>query len=169
MNTLMGYISGKALQDLAWGNLVIAFWEHFILLWLSLWSVWIGELYLWGLCRLTMSKAVITTGRFGILCTRGHQASFHKEMKGSELWHTLFLTNPYCLAAVWLLFHMHLQGEFYKDYPSSFPGLGWLTRVPLFLNSLCLSHYSLGLFSVNSQGAALVVPSDMADCWSILG
>lgn len=123
--------------------LVIASWEHFVLLWFSLWSVWTGAVHLWELCGLTMSEA-FTTGRFGILCACGHQASFHKEMKGSEVWHSLFLTNLYCLAVAWLLFCMHLQREFYKN-PKPFPGLSWLTRIPLFLNSLCLSHYSHGL------------------------
>lgn len=126
--------------------LVIASWEHSVLLWFFLWSVWIGA-NLWELCRLTMSEA-FTAGRFGILSACGHQASFHKEVKGSEVWHSLFLTNLYCLAVAWLLFHMHLQREFYKNYPNPFPGLSWLTRIPLFLNTLCLSHYSLGLFPV---------------------
>lgn len=45
--------------------LVLASWEHFVLLWFSLWSVWIGAPYLWGLCRLTISKAFTTTGRCG--------------------------------------------------------------------------------------------------------
>lgn len=78
--------------------LVIASWEHFALLWFSLWSVWIGAPYLWGLCRLTMSKAFTTTGRFGILCAT-RPVFTKKEMKGSEVWHTCF----WQIRIVWLL------------------------------------------------------------------
>lgn len=69
-------------------------------------------------------KGIYSNREIWILCACDHQASFHKEMKDSEVWHSLFLKNPYCLAVAWLLLHMHLQQEFYKSYPSPFPCLG---------------------------------------------
>lgn len=74
---------------------------------------------------MTTSKAFTATGRFGICVPAAARPVFtKKEMDGSGVRHTLFLTNPRWLAVAGLLFHTCLQIGFYKHYSSLFPGLG---------------------------------------------